>query len=124
MPTSKLLAHEPSGCELRAFGMEFGQTTGCDDPKLQPAIANCTSRLASRADWCGCGCVLHVSLALWPAATVTAESFLEASVSGAWASKIRGRSVLELGAGLSLPSIVAAKVGHPRLVVSRCAALI
>eukprot|EP01043_Picozoa_sp_COSAG02_P044720 COSAG02_NODE_4022_length_5891_cov_111.561119_3_plen_212_part_00 len=29
--------------------------------------------------------------------------------------------MLELGAGLSLPSIVAAKFGHPRLVVSRCA---
>ena len=29
MPVSKMLTHEPSGCTLRAFGMEFGQTTGC-----------------------------------------------------------------------------------------------
>eukprot|EP01043_Picozoa_sp_COSAG02_P044719 COSAG02_NODE_4022_length_5891_cov_111.561119_2_plen_50_part_00 len=38
MPPPKLLKHEPSGCELRAFGMEFGQTTGCDRTP-RPAIA-------------------------------------------------------------------------------------
>ena len=69
-----------------------------------------------------CGCALRLRLALWPAATFTAESFLAASdASSARTSKIRGRAVLELGAGLSLPSIVAAKFGQPRLVVSTCA---
>lgn len=86
LPPAKILAHERSGVQLRAFGMEFGHTTG---------------------------------LALWPAASITAESFMgDGSGSGARAIDVAGLSVLELGAGLALPSIVAAKFGGARCVVS------
>ena len=45
MPLPKLLQHTPSGCELRAFGMEFGQTTGYDQPLRQQSP--CILRLLS-----------------------------------------------------------------------------
>ena len=88
LPPAKLVVHAASGTQLRAFGMEFGHTTG---------------------------------LALWPAATITAESFMRhgpSGSSGPSAIDLAGRSVLELGAGLALPSIVAAKLGGARCVVS------